>query len=163
MVATCLVWCRPNVRLRTENIIGRRRRLHAKTRNDRRTGRYRRLRGPARVWQGPGNLQGVDSGSSGKNFDRPQHLTECNFRIRGQFVHYTDTEIETEKKIEIIASVLGHWVSGTTPKALATSRSLRSKLNLAMTVAEVSDDRVLWQTRTTRQNSFLIPSPDWSL
>jgi len=43
----------------------------------------------------------------------------------------------------IIASVLGHWISGTTPKALATSRSLRSKLNLAMAVAEVSDDRVL--------------------
>jgi len=46
----------------------------------------------------------------------------------------------------IIASVVGHWVSGTTPKApkaLAASRSLRSKLNLAMAVAEVSDDRVL--------------------
>ena len=46
----------------------------------------------------------------------------------------------------IIASVLGHWVSGTTPKApkaLTASRSLRSKLNLAMAVAEVSDDRVL--------------------
>ena len=46
----------------------------------------------------------------------------------------------------IISSVLGHWVSGTTPKApkaLAASRSLMSKLNLAMAVAEVSDDRVL--------------------
>ena len=46
----------------------------------------------------------------------------------------------------IIASVLGHWVSGTTskaPDALAASRSLRSKLNLAMAVAEVSNDRVL--------------------
>jgi len=46
----------------------------------------------------------------------------------------------------ITASVLGHWVSGTTPKAPkapAASRSLRSKLNLAMAVAEVSDDRVL--------------------
>jgi len=43
----------------------------------------------------------------------------------------------------IIASVLGHWVSDTiskVPKALAVSRSLRSKLNLAMAVAEVSDD-----------------------
>ena len=29
------------------------------------------------------------------------------------------------------------------PKALAASRSLRSKLNLAMAVAEDSDDRVL--------------------
>ena len=46
----------------------------------------------------------------------------------------------------IIASVVGHWVSGITPKApkaLAASRSLRSKLNLTMAVAEVSDDRVL--------------------
>ena len=46
----------------------------------------------------------------------------------------------------IVASVLGHWVLGTTPrapKALAASRSLRSKLNLTMAVAEVSDDRVL--------------------
>jgi len=48
----------------------------------------------------------------------------------------------------IIALVL-YWAigfRGTTPKepkALAASRSLRSKLNLAMAVAEVSDDRVL--------------------
>jgi len=43
----------------------------------------------------------------------------------------------------IIASVLGHWVSGTTPMALASSRSLRFKLNLAIAVAEVLEDRVL--------------------
>jgi len=45
------------------------------------------------------------------------------------------------------ASVLGHWVSGTVPKAsraVAASRSRSSKLNLAMAVAEVSEDRILF-------------------
>jgi len=46
----------------------------------------------------------------------------------------------------IIASVLDHWVLETIPKvlkALAASSSLRSELNLAIAVAEVSDDRIL--------------------
>ena len=38
---------------------------------------------------------------------------------------------------------LGFGNHAKAPKALAASRSLRSKLNLAMAVAEVSDDRVL--------------------
>jgi len=60
----------------------------------------------------------------------------------------------------IIASVLGHWVSGTTPKApkaLAASRSLRFKLNLAMAVAEVSDDRVL--VASPDDETELVPGP----
>jgi len=39
----------------------------ARTHHDRRTGRYRRLRGPTKVWQGPGHFQRVHSGSSGKD------------------------------------------------------------------------------------------------
>jgi len=56
---------------------------------------------------------------------------------------------ETSESVDnscIKASVLGHWVSGTTPKAskaVAASRSRSSKLNLAMAMAEVSEDRVL--------------------
>ena len=57
---------------------------------------------------------------------------------------------ETSESVDnscIKASVLGHCVSGTTPKAskaLAASRSRSSKLNLAMAVAEVSEDRILF-------------------
>jgi len=63
----------------------------------------------------------------------------------------------------IIASVLGHRVSGTTPKAvkapkaLAASRSLRSKLNLAMAVAEVSHVRVL--VAGPDDETELVPDP----
>jgi len=45
------------------------------------------------------------------------------------------------------ASVPGHWVSGTLPKAsktAAASRSRRSRLNLAIAVAEASLDRDLF-------------------
>ena len=51
---------------RTEHV-GRRRRLRVRAHNDRRTGRYWRLRGPTKVWQGPGHFQRVHSGSSGKD------------------------------------------------------------------------------------------------
>ena len=43
------------------------------------------------------------------------------------------------------------------PKALAASRSLRSKLNLAMAVAEDSDDRVL--VASPDDETELVPDP----
>jgi len=60
----------------------------------------------------------------------------------------------------IKASVLDHWVSGTTPKApkaLAASRSLSSKLNLEMAVAEVSEDRVLLANPDNKTEIVLDP------
>jgi len=145
-----LVWCRPNVQLRTKDIGRRwgqrpRRRARRLPDNDRRTGRYRRRGGPAKVWQWPGNLQRVHTGSSGKDLGLPHHPTEGNFRICGQFVHYS----------------LGTGVSGTTSKALA-SRSLGSKLNRLWQWRRFQVTESYWRTRATRQNSFLIP-PDWSL
>jgi len=54
---------------------------------------------------------------------------------------------ESVDNSSIEASALGHCVSGTMPKAskaAAASRSRSSRLNLAMAVAEVSEDRILF-------------------
>jgi len=113
--------------------MGRRRRyrLRLRTRNDRRT-----VTGdcevPLKFGMGLVTSNGSTPGLVGRISADPNTLRNV-----------TSESVESSC---IISSVLGHWVSGTTPKApkaLAASRSLMSKLNLAMAVAEVSDDRVL--------------------
>jgi len=139
-----LVWCRPNVRFKTENV--------GRTDPDCERAMTDGLavtgdcEVPLKSGMGLVTSNGSTPGLVGITSADPNTLRNV-----------TSESVDSSC---IIASVLGHWVSRTTPKApkaLAASRSLRCKLNLAMAVAEVSDDRVLLANPDNKTELVLDP------